>query len=105
MRVVRRNEFVDTQVVVEPVDPDHLYLPDLRDRFEQRDDVASAWLSTKSRYTQGMTSSMYFTGRHGEQLGLTLVTEAQVPKSLARIRRRRRAERARRPRREVPSRR
>ena len=31
-----------------------------------------------------MTSSMYFTGRHGEQLGLTLVTEARVPKSLAR---------------------
>ncbi len=31
-----------------------------------------------------MTGSMYFTGRHGEQLGLTLVTEAHVPKSLAR---------------------
>ncbi len=31
-----------------------------------------------------MTNAMYFTGRHGEQLGLTLVTEAQVPKSLAR---------------------
>ena len=52
VRVVRRNEFVDTQVVVEPVDPDHLYLPDLRERFEQRDDVASAWLSTKSHYTK-----------------------------------------------------
>jgi hypothetical protein len=52
VRVVRRNEFVDTQVVVEPVDPDHLYLPDLRERLEQRDDVASAWLSTKSQYTK-----------------------------------------------------
>ena len=31
-----------------------------------------------------MTGAMYFTGRHGEQLGLTLVTEAHVPKSLAR---------------------
>ena len=52
VRVVRRNEFVETQVVVEPVDPDHLYLPDLRARLEQRDDVASAWLSTRSRYTK-----------------------------------------------------
>ena len=50
VRVVRRNEYVDTQVVVEPVDPDQLYLPDLRDRLEQRHDVASAWLSTKSGY-------------------------------------------------------
>ena len=52
VRVIRRNEYVDTQIVVEPVDPDHLYLPDLQARLEERDDVASAWLSTKSGYSK-----------------------------------------------------
>ena len=53
VRVMRRNQYVASQVVVAPAEPDGLYLPDLCARLERRHDVASAWLGTKSRYTKG----------------------------------------------------
>ena len=52
LRLVRRNEYVDSQVVLEPIDPDQIYLPDLCEELQRRDDVEAAWLSTKSRYSK-----------------------------------------------------
>ena len=52
LRLVRRNEYVDTQVVLAPIDPDQIYLPDLCAELQRRDDVAVAWLSTRSRYSK-----------------------------------------------------
>ncbi|MGH9132762.1 MAG: hypothetical protein ACRDZZ_02410 [Ilumatobacteraceae bacterium] len=53
VRAVRRNSYVASQVVFAPAQPEGMYLPDLCARLEQRHDVASVWLSTKSRYTKG----------------------------------------------------
>ena len=52
VRVVRRNEYVDSQVSVEPVGSDGVYLPHLCDRILRRDGVKAAWLSTRSRYSK-----------------------------------------------------
>jgi hypothetical protein len=49
LRLVRRNRYVETQVVLAPTD-DGVYLPDLSARLEQRADVSTAWLGTTSRY-------------------------------------------------------
>jgi hypothetical protein len=49
LRLVRRNRYVDTQVVLAPTD-EGVYLPDLSARLEERDDVSTAWLGTTSHY-------------------------------------------------------
>jgi hypothetical protein len=52
VRVVRRNEYVDSQVSVAPAGTAGVYLPDLCAQIQERDGVATAWLSTRSRYTK-----------------------------------------------------
>ena len=52
VKVVRRNEYVDSQVSVAPAGSSGVYLPDLCDQIRGRDGVATAWMSTRSRYTK-----------------------------------------------------
>ena len=52
VRVVRRNEYVDSQVSVAPVGTGGVYLPHLCDEILGRDGVVAAWLNTRSHYSK-----------------------------------------------------